>query len=123
MRKEVIENQRGFILFPSEDDVYKWLEGKFLKQFHTVKKQFIFAPSCRIDYWAKDCEGKTVLIEVKNWFVKIKDMQQIMKYLVHATETYGAANFRFVLLCGGIENGRREMLEGLAVEIILTKEI
>lgn len=126
MTKEPVENSSGYILFPSEEHIYRWLEGEFLKQFHTVKKQFAFAPSCIIDYYAQDQQGRHVLIEVKNWFVKIKDMQQIMKYIVHATEIYGPANFRFVLVCGGIEKERRELLEGpraLGVEVFLTKDI
>jgi len=117
------KNPSGYIRAKNEEELYYFLENQYLpKEFgNNWKKQFEFAPSCIIDYFVK--ASIPILIEVKNWFVRIKDMQQIMKYLAHATHRFKAHGFRFVLVAGGIENERRSLLEALNVEIILTKDV
>lgn len=116
-------NPSGYMRAKDEENLYSFLENKYLprKFGNQWKKQYEFAPSCIIDYFIKT--PLPTLIEVKNWFVRIKDMQQIMKYLAHATDRYKPNGFHFVLIAGGIDEERRTLLEPLGVEIILTKDI
>ena len=117
------KNPSGYIRAKNEEELYYFLENQYFpKKFgNNWEKQFEFAPSCIIDYFVK--ANIPILIEVKNWFLSIKDMQQIMKYLAHATDRYGPKGFHFMLIAGGIEEQRRTLLEPLGVEIIETKNI
>ena len=115
---ELKKNISGHVHARSEKELKNILENKTIE----VKREHVFAPSCIIDFYMK-IYGYPILIEVKNWFVKIRDMEQIMKYLVHATEKYGADNFDFYLVAGGIDQKRREILEALNVKIIITKDV
>lgn len=124
-------NPSGFACFDSEKEVCKFLEKSFLPKFRSVKPQYDFAPgsNCIIDYWAWDEHNSIpVLIEVKKWFVKIKHVEQIVKYLAHASGCYGGfpakkLTYRFILICGGVHEYLREILEWLGVEIILTRQL
>lgn len=117
------KNPRGYIRFPSEKELYQFLEKRFLLNFFYVIPQYEFAPKQIIDYIATDNDGKISLIEVKNWFVTINDMKQILGYLAHASEKYGNEGYKFILIAGGIEEERREFLEKLKIEILLTKDL
>lgn len=117
------KNRSGTVSFFSEEALYRWLEPWLRIILKTVSTQVEFSDSCIIDYRGMDFHGQTVLVEVKEWFPRCKDMQQIMKYMDHASAKYGINNFRFILICAGISEHRRSILEMLGVEIFLTKNM
>lgn len=117
-------NPRGFASFPTEYKQYEWLRKHFFSKFKIAYlEQYEFVPgsNCIIDFYSKDETGKPTLIEVKNWFVSIADVQQIVKYLCHALEYY--KEFNFILICGGIEGPQKILLEKLNVKVYLTKDL
>jgi len=123
----VCVNQRGHLRAENEKSLSELLEGGFFPRvfpqkdmYVDIKPQYPFAPSCKVDYFIVG--NPPTLIEVKNWFVTICDMQQIMKYYVHATERY-PRGFVFILIVGGIEKNRRDILERLGIQIILSAEV
>ncbi len=116
-------NEAGYGRATNEYKLYEILEssGNGLNAF---KKQYPFAPGCIIDYYGIDPKTHVkILVEVKNWFLKIKDIQQLVKYLVHATELYGEKQFRLIIIAAGLEESRRKILDKLGIEIHLTKEM
>ena len=114
-------NPRGFIRFSSEKKLHHALADA-LPPLQRFQAEYEFAPGCVVDFFGF-YEGKPVLVEVKNWFVRIRDMQQLMKYYVHAVEKYGFDGFRLIVIAGGIEAPRRRILELLGIEVVLTREI
>lgn len=122
-------NPSGYVRFPSEEDLYAYLEETFLSRFTNVKCKHEYSPGCIIDFWAEDMKNRVpVLIEVKNWFIKIRDVEQIVKYLAHASGCYGGfpaknTTYRFILICGGVHEYLGEILEWLGVEIVLTRQL
>lgn len=116
-------NQAGYGRATTEYELYKILESLKIG-IDKLEKEIWIAPSCRIDYYGIDqITNKTLLIEVKNWFITIDNMRQLITYLVHATERYGENNFRLILIAGGIEKTRRKILEKLDIEVYLTKDL
>lgn len=116
-------NPRGYMHFDSEKEARFFLEKNFLPkiginftvEFELVQNRFV-------DYRGNN-DDKTILVEVKNWFVRNSDMMQLMGYLDHATERYGEQNFVFYLVAGGVEEYRRKILEKLGFKIQLTGDI
>lgn len=117
-------NPSGYKRAADEYQLYQLLEKHFKNLYEDVKEQVVFAPSCRIDYLAKEIFTETpILIEVKNWFATINDIQQLIKYYIHATERYGKNKFKLLLYTGGIDPTRREILEKIGIEVYLTKDV
>lgn len=116
-----VKNPSGHVQFENEQELYHFLEDKVFSWWK-FSKQVEFAPSCRVDYLLYH-GTRPVLVEVKNWFLRIKDMQQILKYYVHAVERYGEDNFTLIVIAGGIEEPRRKILEKLGVRVVLTKNL
>lgn len=118
-------NQAGYGRAESEYSLYDFvIIKKFINSMYfDVKEQYWFDTGCQIDFFAKDKNTHPILIEIKNWFITIQDMQQIMKYIVHAVERYGQNNFTLIIIAGGIEDTRRTILDKLNVKIILTKDL
>jgi len=116
-----VKNPSGHVQFESEKELYRFLEDRVFSWWK-FSKQVEFAPSCCVDYLLYH-GTRPVLVEVKNWFLRIKDMQQILKYYVHAVERYGEDNFTLIVIAGGIEGPRRKILEKLGVKVVLTKNL
>ena len=116
-------NQSGHCSATNEYELYSILDNITLGYINR-KKQYLFDIGCIIDYYGLDPKTQLpVLIEVKNWFLKIKDMEQLIKYLIHATEKYGENNFHLKVIVGGIENSRKKILDKLGIEVYLTKDL
>ena len=62
-----------------------------------------------------------IYVEVKRWFLRITDIQQLIKYYIHLTE-FGLP-FELVILCEGMDPLREEILNKLGIKIILLKDI
>lgn len=119
-----ITNSSGHVRCRSEKKLHYFLWKHYLPiKFHNIQHECWFCPKHEIDFLALDGENMVVLVEVKNWFVTIKDVEQICGYLCLAREKYGCNNFRFLLVCGGVEPIRKGFLESCKVEIVLTEEI
>jgi len=112
------ENPRGYILFKNEKELYRFLKENFLRDYI---EQFKIDDGCFVDF-CLDSRHK-IFVEVKNWFVTIKDMEQFLKYFVHASELYGENNFRLQVIAGGIEPLRRKILEKVGIQVVLTKDL
>lgn len=117
------KNLSGNVSFFSEESLYQWLEPGLPSILKTFSPQVEFSDTCIIDYKGMDFHEKIVLIEIKPWFPRCGDMQQIMKYMDHASARYGIDNFRFILICCDMRKYRKTLLERLGVEIIFTKDI
>lgn len=119
----ILINPSGYALFPNEESQYKFLNKYFFPTKGWVPDfQYELVPKSkedRVDYFVN--LDQPILIEVKNWFVRVKDVLQIVRYIIHATERY--QHFKFLLICGGIETHRRKILEKLGVEILLTSQL
>jgi len=110
------KNRKGYAWFDSEKELCRYLESHYFpKKFDDWEPEIEFAPRCYIDYLAIDRKGQVVLVEVKNGFFKIKDMEQVMRYHAHATdpEKFGSKGYQFQVICEGIEEHRKEILENL----------
>lgn len=117
-------NSAGYGRAINEYKLYELLEAANIG-FEKLHKEYWFVPkTCRIDYFGIEPKtNKKLLVEVKNWFVKIDYMRQLITYLVHATELYGENGFRLILIAGGIQDSRRNILAKLGIEVYLTKEL
>jgi hypothetical protein len=92
--------------------------------YDDVKEQYTFDYGCRLDFFGYEIfTKKPVLIEVKNWFVSIKDMEQIMKYYIHALEMYGENKYALVIYAAGCELDRLRVLEKLGIEFYKIKDL
>lgn len=116
-------NPAGYCRAENEYKLYEIIQPFINSMYYDAKPQYPFAPSCVADYFALDTCRRSVIIEVKNWFITIKDMEQLTKYLVHATELYGENKFKIVVIAGGVMQTRRAILEKLGIEIILTRDL
>jgi hypothetical protein len=117
-------NQAGYCRATNEKELYKILLEQIYIKYDSVKEQFFFAPGCKIDFFAKEIfTKKPILIEVKNWFLTIKDMEQLIRYYIHAIEKYGENNFSLIAYIGGCEKSRQTILEKLGIETYITKDL
>jgi RecB family endonuclease NucS len=117
-------NSSGYCRAANEYELYKLLNAAHIG-LENLQREYWFVPKvCRIDYFGVDPNtNKKLLVEVKNWFVKIDHMRQLITYLAHATELYGENGFRLILIAGGIQDSRRNILTKLGIEVYLTKEL
>lgn len=60
--------------------------------------------------------GRLVYLEVKPWELRIRDMQQLLKYLIHIQEE-GHNRYDLAVLCYTIKENRRKILEKLGVRV------
>ena len=82
------------------------------------------SPYDRIDYFGYK-NGIPTYVEVKNWFVKIKEVKKIVRYGKLIEQNHPNLGKLYVI-CGGIHNDGREkrlMEMNCFVNIILTKDI
>jgi len=117
-------NPSGYGRAANEYELYKLLDAAHIG-LENLQHEYWFVPKvCRIDYYGVDPKtNKKILVEVKNWFVKIDYMRQLITYLVHATELYGENGFKLILIAGGILDSRRAILTKLGIQVYLTKEL
>lgn len=124
MIEQLKYNQAGYGRALNENQLYELLKEHIYTLYLKVKEQYEFDRGCIIDFFGNEqYTNKPILIEVKNWFVSIKDMEQILKYFIHATEMYGENKFSLIVYAGGCENDRKKILEKLGIEIYLTKDV
>ena len=117
-------NPAGYGRALNEKELYCLIEDYIYMKYDKVKKQYRFDIGCILDYFALDLfTKKPILIEVKNWFLAIKDMEQLIKYYVHATEMYGENKFTLIVYAGGCDSRRLKILEKLGIEVYLTKDL
>lgn len=117
-------NPSGYGRAANEYELYKILNAAHIG-LENLQREYWFVPKvCRVDYFGIDQKtNKKILVEVKNWFVKIDDMRQLITYLAHAAELYGENGFRLILIAGGILDSRLHILTKLGIEVYLTKEL
>ena len=65
--------------------------------------------------------GRKVYVEVKPWFLSVSDIQQIVKYWIVIRERHEEADLG--VLCGGVSEERRELLQRLGIRIYLLKDV
>jgi len=134
MKYNYVKNPSGFVQFKNEKELYRFLDAELFQEkplnlFLNIKdprliiRQFEFAPGCFIDYAVFTRSHFIFLFEVKNWFVRIKDMEQLLKYYIHAIEQYGENRFSLTVIVGGIEKPRKQILEKLGIKILLTRTL
>jgi predicted RecB family endonuclease len=111
----------------SEEELYSLIESSsWFSQFSNVQRQWEIGwhSNCYVDYKATDSSGRNVLIEVKNWGLRVKDIEQIVKYLCHANNLFGVDNFRFMVICAFVhDDGRKPIIDKLGVEVFLLKDV
>jgi len=117
---EYRENPAGYVLFKNEKELCRFLKANFLRDYI---EQFKMDDGCIVDFCNLDSHSYKKFIEVKNWFVTIKDMEQFLKYFIHASEIYGENNFRLMVVAGGIEPLRKAILEKIGIQVVLTKDL
>lgn len=117
-------NQAGYGRASNERQLYEMLTDYIYAHYTDVRRQYFFDNGCQIDFFALDIYSRSpVLIEIKNWFLTIKDMEQLMKYYVHATEKYGENRFSLIVYAGGCEETRQKILTKLGIQLYLTKDL
>ena len=62
-----------------------------------------------------------IYLEVKRWFLRISDIQQLIKYHIHLKEQ--KRPFKLVILCEGMDSLRKEILDKLEIRTVLLKDI
>lgn len=117
-------NPSGYVKYDTEDELKEQLEKFYFTYFFDgdwkpileKTKEVWISPWQRIDYFGYKNKKETYL-EVKNWWVTKKDIEQILFYekFIQGDEFY--------IICGGIENERKKVLEYTDIKIILTKDI
>lgn len=121
-------NPAGYVRYNNEEyDLKPCLEIMFFPTFFDIGWKLQLSETkevspCknsvrRIDYFGIR-NKKPTWVEVKNWWVTTKDMQQINMYNLMLAQPYD-----FFVICGGIARDRQVLLEGLKIQIILTKDI
>jgi len=105
--------------------------GKEKEVYRAIEKRKLLLPDlsyeCRVknffnlrerpDYLFSDMvTGRHVFLEVKPWEVRIKDMEQLLRYLVHIEEE-GDGDYDLALLCFTIKENRRKILEQLGIRV------
>jgi hypothetical protein len=119
-------NPAGNVKYDNEDELKEQLEKLFFPRFFDnnwepkldITKEVWISNIDRIDYYGKIKE-KGTFVEVKNWFTTKKDLKQILGYKKQLM--FSGADL--YLICGGIEEYRRKILEKNNIEIILVKDI
>jgi len=97
-----------------------------LQNFYPIVREQYEIPgsNCFVDFYAyepkKDIHH---FVEVKNEQVRIKHMEQIMKYFVHMVERYGWLHFRFTVIASTIYDKRLEILSKLGIQIITLRTL
>lgn len=124
-------NPSGYTKYANEKELCNELEQKYFPIFFDapwkpilgIHKEVVITSEnkCRVDYYGYKNNIPT-WVEVKNWFATTKDIRQIYKYILRLKETQ-KEHYHFYLICGGIEEKRKHILEALNVNIILTNEI
>jgi len=117
-------NPSGYVKYDNEKELCDELEKHFLPGFFDgqwkplldITKEVWLNETDRIDYVGLKNNKKTYL-EVKNWFVTLKDMRQIYRYK-RAIEKGSV-----VLICGGIDKTRHKILQSLEINVIITRDI
>lgn len=117
-------NPSGNVYYDTEEELCSELEKYYLKHFYGFKwnpveyytKEVWISAGDRIDYCGIRLNKET-FIEVKNWFVTQKDMEQILRYKKILEEA------PLYVICGGIDKNRRKKLEDKNIIVFLTKEI
>lgn len=111
-----------------EEQICRFLEKTHLREginFYNVIPEFEiihnFHVQGRVDYKCHDRNGTDVYVEVKNWFLKIKDVLQVIRYYIHIKEhrLLGKNSFRFIVICEGLSKTRNDLLEKLGIEVWL----
>ena len=124
MRPDVVwKNTAGYVRWRNESLLYAWLEDTYLKRFYAVCPQFRIDNGCIVDYKCIDERKRIVFIEVKNWFVSVKDMEQLLKYYTHACIVLGEECFSLVCIAAGIDDIREGILNRIGIEVVLTKDL
>lgn len=117
-------NPSGNVYYDTEEELKGELEKFYLRLLFGprwepkdgVTKEVWISNYDRVDYYGFMIRIQTY-IEVKNWFVTKKDMDQILRY----KSIIG--NNRLIVICGGIDKKRRETLQEAFIDIILVKDI
>lgn len=117
-------NSAGYGRALNENELYELLKKHIYTTYSCVEEQYVFDSGCRLDFFAyEQFTKKPVLIEVKNWFISIKDMEQILRYYIHAIEMYGENKFILIVYAGGCESDRLKILEKLGIKFHLTRDL
>jgi len=118
------ENPSGYVKYDTEEELCHELEKFFFPSFFDnnwklildITKEVWISSTDRIDYYGIK-NKKATYVEVKNWWVTTKDMKQILQYELLIQ------GYDFYIICGGIQEDRRNQLEQLDIKIILIKDI
>jgi len=103
-----------------EKDVYEAIENRKLllpglSLEHRVTEFFRLKE--RPDYLFLDINtGRKVFLEVKPWELRIRDMEQLLRYYIHIQEE-GRGEYDLAVLCYTIKENRRKILEKLGIRV------
>jgi len=122
---KLFKNPAGYVGARDEMELHRWIiEGQVripgleLKKHHPNFRWQKAIP----DFLFADKEtGRKVYVEVKPWFLSVSDIQQIVKYWIAIHERHEEADL--AVLCGGVSEERRELLQRLEIRIYLLKDV
>ena len=122
---KLFKNPAGYVGARDEMELHRWIiEGQVripgleLKKHHPNFQRQKAIP----DFLFADKEtGRDIYMEVKPWFLRISDIQQIVKYWIILRERHEEADLG--VLCGGVSEERRELLRRLGIRIYLLKDV
>jgi hypothetical protein len=117
-------NRAGNVRYANECELCKLLEEQFFPSFFDagwmplvgLTKEVMISKHDRVDYQGVK-DGMHTFVEVKNWFVRKKEVAQVASYKSVLKDE------ALFLICGGIEPSRRLALESMGVEVLLTKDL
>jgi len=124
-------NPSGYVYYDNEAELCKELEKLYLPDFFDtgwkpvefITKEVWLSSKKRIDYFGYKGDRPTY-IEVKNWFLKHKDIKQIKNYSELIEKKHPGWG-KIYVICGGVYKEQYNKLlamDGFA-NIILTKDI
>ena len=129
-------NPSGYVHYDNEDELKIELENNFFPKFFDdnwkpilditkeipVDKQPETTPKYqkRIDYYGRR-KNRDIFIEVKNWFITSKDIEQISEYYKKIEKQN--KKFILIVICGGIDPDKFYGFLDKNIAVLLTKNI
>jgi RecB family endonuclease NucS len=117
-----IENVRA----KDEATLYPYVKQFLQKNYPIIREQFEIPPNsnCFVDFYGFNPKTNAHhFVEVKNEQLRIKHMEQLMKYLVHIEEHYGYGGAYFTVIVSTISKERISILARLGIQVITLRTL
>lgn len=123
--KTLYRNRAGTIgaLGLEHEVVHKMVLSQEIKipKYSPIKHEFSFVPSCRVDFVLQNPKTlEKAYLEVKSWELRIRDVMQIVKYVIHMREQHICCPL--IVLCACISPIRENILALMGVRVYLIKD-